>query len=433
MKRVGIVICNYNKEKEVVECIKAVLENKYTDYKIYVVDNASVDKSVERISAIKQGKDIELIVNKENLGGSGGFNTGLKKAYENGHEYLMCVDNDAILDEDCIGNMVEFLDKEPEVGIVAPKIYHLDAPGLIQQYGSFINYEDYYVDSIYLNHEEDGTLPEIVYSDAVPACALLIRRSVVEKIGFMPEENFLYWDDTEWCCRCTDAGYKVASIGCAAAAHAMGAKKEAVNTFPTYYAWRNWIVFYMKRLNKDRLDDMAEVFLNSIFEIVYEGTYRNEINISKTVMAAFDDAIHGVMGKAGEDRIFEVEKTYDGVGKVIADKKHIYIEENGFPLYAASLAEQIKEKNRTASVEIVTEKINIRKADSCVLALCESIFRLKELEENCYMCDLNGSVITSEEDLEKIINLPFAKKSFKAAFKPLFIRCANERRKEMIK
>ena len=83
MKKIGIVICNFNKVDKVLECIQCILENKFTDYDLYVVDNASTDDAPEAIKE-KYGDKVRLIVNKENLGGSGGFNTGLRAAYKEG-------------------------------------------------------------------------------------------------------------------------------------------------------------------------------------------------------------------------------------------------------------------------------------------------------------------------------------------------------------
>lgn len=81
MKRVGAVICNFNKKEDVLNCIQSVRESKYTDYDLYVVDNASSDGSAEAIRE-KYGSQVTVLVNAENLGGSGGFNTGLRKALE---------------------------------------------------------------------------------------------------------------------------------------------------------------------------------------------------------------------------------------------------------------------------------------------------------------------------------------------------------------
>lgn len=424
MEKIGVVICNFNKENDVLICIQSVLESKYEDYHVYVVDNASSDNSVKRIKE-SYGEDprLTLLVNQENLGGSGGFNTGLRMAVEKGHEYLMCVDNDAMLDENCIGSLYDFLEENGNVGIAAAKIYHTGMEDYVQQYGSFIDFENYQVNSIYLNHIEDGTMPEVVYSDAVPACALMIRASLVREIGVMPEENFLYWDDTEWCFRCRDAGYKVASVGAAMACHAMGAKKEDVNTFPTYYAWRNWIVFFLQHIPESQLEDMAEAFLGSIFEIAYAGLYRGEPNRSKTVMAALDDALHGVMGKAGPDRIFQIEKTYDGVRRAVAAGDSFHIEVNGYPLFAGDLKEDILAINPKAQVTMSTEEKCPE--DAIIFSVCESVFRQDDVSLNSYVIDLDENVLVDEEDAMMVINYNYSRRSFVFAQKPLFIRLAK--------
>ena len=116
MKRVGAVICNFNKKEDVLNCIQSVLESKYTDYDLYVVDNASSDGSAEAIRE-KYGSQVKVLVNAENLGGSGGFNTGLRKALEKGYEYLYCLDNDVLVDENAMGELVEFLDTHPDSGM----------------------------------------------------------------------------------------------------------------------------------------------------------------------------------------------------------------------------------------------------------------------------------------------------------------------------
>ena len=121
------------------------------------MDNASTDRSVEFITR-EYGDDprITLLVNEENLGGSGGFNTGVRRAVEKGHQYVMCVDNDALLDENCIGTLMEFLEEHPESGMAAAKIYHTELPEYVQNYGTFIDFQNYRVDSTYANYIEES-------------------------------------------------------------------------------------------------------------------------------------------------------------------------------------------------------------------------------------------------------------------------------------
>lgn len=110
-----------------------MLESKYTDYDLYVVDNASSDGSAEAIRE-KYGSQVTVLVNAENLGGSGGFNTGLRKALEKGYEYLYCLDNDVLVDENAMGELVEFLDTHPDSGMAGSRVYHMENPGVIQQF-----------------------------------------------------------------------------------------------------------------------------------------------------------------------------------------------------------------------------------------------------------------------------------------------------------
>lgn len=428
MKKIGIVICNYNKEKEVLECIQCVLESTFTDFDLYVVDNGSTDRSVERIRE-KYANEVTLLVNQENLGGSGGFNTGLRVVYEKGYPYVMCVDNDAMLDEDVVGNLYHFLESHEEAGMAGAKVYHLEAPDYVQQFGQKIDFQNFCTRVHYFNAIEDGTMPEYLYVDSVAACSLMVRRTVIERIGLMPEENFLYWDDTEWCYLCNHAGWKVASVGSAKALHAMGAKKESVNTFPTYYAWRNWIVFFAKYTKEEELERMADNFLSALFEHVYEGLHTGNRNRVRTVMLAYDDAIHGVMGKAGENRIFDLDFNFTPYQQLLYDKKKIYIEENGY----LATAERIRELADHFGYDIIwTDK---KEKDSVTVSLCESIFKIEDLSRERVYVDINDCILATEEDVLDVINYPYSKRSFIFAQKPVFlegIRKLRERAKKKV-
>ena len=77
MKKIGIVICNYNKQDYIIRCIESVFASTIQDFDVYVVDNASTDASVKTIEEAF-GSKVQMIVNKENLGGSGGFHVGVE-------------------------------------------------------------------------------------------------------------------------------------------------------------------------------------------------------------------------------------------------------------------------------------------------------------------------------------------------------------------
>lgn len=419
MKKVGIVICNYNKADKVLDCIQCILESKFQNFDIYVVDNASVDNSVEAIKE-KYADKVTLLVNEENLGGSGGFNRGLRYAYNKGYKYLMCVDNDAMLDENAVGNLYNFLEEHDEVGMAGSKIYHLENPDYIQQFGQEIDFEYFCTVVPHLNIYEDNSMPDYLYVDSVAACSLMVRREIIDKIGFMPEENFLYWDDTEWCYLCNKVGMKVASVGTSKALHAMGAKNEAVNTFPTYYAWRNWIRFFAKYTDEKRLSKMADVFLNSIFQIVYEGLHNGEESRVKTVMLAYEDAINNVTGKAGENRIFEIDFNDKNYRKVFENSNTYYIEENGHEIAAQRLKSIALELGYDIDWEEEAEK-GVK-----VISLCNDIFEIDDMTREKIYIDINDCVFMDEDDAMDVINYNYSKKAFIFANKPVFLQKIRE-------
>ena len=318
MKTAAVCICNYNKRDMIAQCLQAVAEQRCTDYDVYVCDNHSTDgseKVIEDFIKKNKGLHIRLIRTDENLGGAGGFDTALRAALDadEKYKYLMCVDNDCLLDEGCVGKLAAFLDTHPDSGMAAAKIYFLDNPDLIQCYGLDISYDLCGTVSPYLGKLEDGSAPEVVYSDASPACALMIRTELAERIGRLPEENYIYWDDTTWCYRVRRAGYRIANVGAAMALHGLGQRAELRNTFGTYYAWRNQIRYFMQTTPEEKLPDVAIRILTDIY-LEAAGDYEcGKSERCAAVMAALDDAVHGVTGRARDGIIRDIASTESDV------------------------------------------------------------------------------------------------------------------------
>jgi len=438
MKSTGVVICNYNKSSYVVNCIQSVLESKNQDFDIFVVDNASTDDSVEQIKKHFSPDDVTLFVNESNLGGSGGFNTGIRYVVDKGYRYVWCLDNDVLVDENAFHELQVFLDNNESVGMAGSKIYHMQQPDIVQQYGITIDFNLFCVEANHLDELEDGSMPPIVYSDAVAACSVLVRCSLIREIGPMPEENFLYWDDTEWGMRCNLAGYKVASVGSSMVLHEMGAKKEEINTFATYYAWRNWIVFFMKYVSEDKLESMCNTFLKSVFEIIYSSKYHGEENKANTVMAAYDDAIHLNMGKASADKIFVLDKNETKLYSFMKDKKAITIIPATHYEFSLYIKEKLERINPDTVITILTpdeNSSNIMELNNLhssknhtVLRICDFIFGLDDLSCQDAYIDLDFNLFSTKEEALMILNYLYSRESFIFSQKPLFLRLVKKAR-----
>ena len=406
MKEIGIVICNYNKASYVCKCIETVLASDIDNFQVYVVDNASTDTSVEEIQK-NFGEQVEVIVNQENLGGSGGFNTGIKKVVESGHKYLMCLDNDVQVTKDAIRNLYEFLEEHKQVGMVGSKVYHLQEPEYVQQMGLYIHFDNFSAETIFADVQDNSQIPDVVYCDTVAACSLMMPVSVVKEVGMMPEDNFIYWDDMEWGYKVKLAGYQVAAYGKSKVYHEMSANVRRENTFSTYYLWRNRMHFFMKYTRKEQWERMSIYQLRSVFDSFYESMYREEHSQAQTIMAAFLDALMLIRGKADPSKILKNPQKKERFVALLESTDKIYVE-------AESLKEQIKCMKPDMQF---TEK---EEADIAIRS-CEYIMDVKDFSKEYVYVDAYWNVMADENDIEVVKEYAYSLQLFFYTYQGLFL------------
>lgn len=413
-RTIGIVICNYNKQDYIVNCIQSVFASSIDDFDVYVVDNASTDDSV---MCIKEafGDKISLVENKENLGGSGGFNRGLREALKKNYKYIMLMDNDIIADTKAIEELYHFMEQNQEVGMVGSKVYFMDYPDRIWGYGGTIDFEQYCQKDQYKNCTDAEGIPEVSYCDYVAACSLMARTEAILNVGLMPEENFIYWDDMEWGYRFKEAGYQVAVYGKSKIWHKAGGR-NAGNTFIHYYMWRNRLRFFLKALPAEKKEHFAETVLTEMFRMIYSVNLKGETNIVKTVMYAFDDAIHKVSGRAAENRILPRQKVPNRVQMALEKSENVLIEFDGnfeglgniirnihqfAPDMEITIAvgnEDMIEQVQRQFTECKVVAIYLPKDFEQHLVMCEHIFKITaDMPRNNYI-DAWCNMIFSEDD-----------------------------------
>lgn len=428
MNPVGVVICNFNKKDFVLECVQSVLESKTHNFDIYVVDNASTDGSVEALRET-YGDRITILANEENLGGSGGFNTGLRVVRDKGYEYFMCLDDDALVDENAIQVLYEYMEANADVGMAGCRVYHRQMPDYIQQCGLYIDFEHYTAQTIGADQIEDGTLPEVIECDTVATCAVMVRGSVVRETdaGIMPEDNFIYWDDMEWGHRIHLAGYRVVTLAASKALHQMAANTKRPNTFINYYMWRNRTNFFMRYTPEEKLEEMSAQVLGSIFDSLYESMFREEHNVMQTISYAYQDALTGVRGKAAEYKILPNDANDDKLIAFIKSKKSYCI------LAGDRQEDSIYLKNFIESVNPEIEKMAEGEEADAVFRLCPYIFHVRDLSRKEIYIDEDRNCIITEEDVQVCRNYEYSKLLFIYLNQGVFLAAARRMRAEGVK
>lgn len=198
--KITAVVVTFNRLellKQGIECLRK--QQKLTG--IIVVNNGSTDGTREWLNA-QPGL---LVVHQDNVGGSGGFYTGIERAYSEGADWIWCMDDDVFPRPDCLDRLLPYTDR-PEVGILSPRRL-LEGKVFTHEFRHF-NFTNP-VGSLHgrkLAKQQVNQATEIVGADFEGP---FISRRVVEKIGLPNRELFIFCDDTDYCLRAHLAGFKL--------------------------------------------------------------------------------------------------------------------------------------------------------------------------------------------------------------------------------
>jgi GT2 family glycosyltransferase len=238
---VYIIILNWNGWHDTVACVESCRKLTWRNYRILVVDNASSDGSEEILR--KRLADVEIIQTGANLGFAGGNNVGIRHALDSGGDYVWLLNNDAEAAPEALTALVEEMEREPSAGIAGSKIYFHDDPRRIWFAGG-----SWEKGRLRLRHRGANRLDEGQYDEggeigSVSGCSMLVRSAAIREIGLMEESYFLYWEDTEWCARGREKGYRVLFVPASHIWHKVSASAGQGSFSQHYYSTRNGFRF----------------------------------------------------------------------------------------------------------------------------------------------------------------------------------------------
>lgn len=209
MEKIMIILLNYNNYKDTIECVNSIKQNTSENnfiYEIVVVDNKSTNESV---SKLKEIEGITLIEASENAGFSAGNNIGIRYALDKKSEYILLLNNDTIITKDSIDKMFFELKKHSEIGIMSARIMYASDKSLINCCGGKIDYFKGTAVIYNKGKEYKKDKQEFIFTKFVTGCCMLMKSSLIEEIGFLPDEYFMYYEDVDFCAKVQQKGYKI--------------------------------------------------------------------------------------------------------------------------------------------------------------------------------------------------------------------------------
>lgn len=201
MKKIAIIALGWNKLETTTKLFLDSLYN-YTDENIFdliFVDNGSIDGTADYVREYARAKNnIVLIANEENLGYSKGNNQGLEYIKDKDYEYVGLLNNDILFTPDWLENIFICFESDSQLGMVSPK----------GQNGKKFTKDNYL--KKYKKHL--SKYKDLCYYTTEPLfCCVIIKKEVIDKIGFMDEAfTPAFWEDNDYCFRAMYAGYSLA-------------------------------------------------------------------------------------------------------------------------------------------------------------------------------------------------------------------------------
>lgn len=248
--KVSVIILNYQGKDIIENCIKSVINNRYKNIEIILIDNNSTDGSFEVANTLLNGYENKIIIkNEKNLGFTKGYNIGM--AHASGELFLL-LNNDIVLDEYSIESYVKFFETNENVGLAEgriinklPNIYGFTSnPNIVSIFG-LLHEES--------SPKEDGEQYRNIKRMYCPIGVWpMIRKDVYNIIGGYDEDFFMVEEIRDLAARVWISGYEVGYVYNAVVYHIgrlTGVKKNYSNNISDillFHATKNSIMFYLK-------------------------------------------------------------------------------------------------------------------------------------------------------------------------------------------
>jgi GT2 family glycosyltransferase len=238
-RSVAVVIVNWQRPEDTLECIQSVLDSQGASVNVLVVDNGSGDDSVQRISA--KYPNIEIIELQQNLGFAGGYNAGIARAIETEAANIFLLNNDAIVEPDTINTLLI-----TPWNVAVPKIVYYNQPERIWAAGA--RWRSFPPAVVMIGYQKrDGASYEVSYPlEYATGCALMIRREVLKCIEGFDIEFENYMEDYDFTYRVRAAGFTMGYVPEARVRHKVSQSLGQASPQRWRYLGRNTVFFYRK-------------------------------------------------------------------------------------------------------------------------------------------------------------------------------------------
>jgi len=214
--KLSIIIVSWNVREDVLDCLRSIGRNPATDpFEVILVDNASSDGTVEEVRATYA--DVTVVANTENRGFAGANNQALDVAKG---EYLLLLNPDTLVHPGALDLLLRFMDSHPDVGACGPRLLNSDGTTQLSVRhfptirAALYRHSALRYTRLFRSEYERSLMKDFGHDvqtdvDVVKGAALMVRLSVLERVGCLDEVFFMYYEEADLCLRIQKAGCRV--------------------------------------------------------------------------------------------------------------------------------------------------------------------------------------------------------------------------------
>jgi hypothetical protein len=250
---VSVVVVNWNTQDILRDCLRSIYEQcSEIDLEVIVIDNASTDGSVEMVK--KDFPQVTLIENSKNRGFAAANNQGIDISKG---RYVLLLNSDTVVLDNAIAKTAAFADSHPEAAVVGCRVLNPDRtlqptcfmfPSILNMLLSSTYLYKLFPKNKFFGRERMTwwNRNDIREVDVVTGCFMLVRQDAIKKVGSMDEQYFMYGEETDWCYRFKQAGWKMLFTPCAEIIH-LGGQSAQKRATTMVVQLRKSILQFMKK------------------------------------------------------------------------------------------------------------------------------------------------------------------------------------------
>lgn len=244
--KIAAVIVTYNRLEKLKKSLHSYESQIHKPDYMVIVDNASTDGTANWLEEWRNSRheyQVEVISTDKNLGGSGGFYLGEKRAMELPVDWIMLSDDDAYLAEDYIQGLVQYIENHNGDNISA-------ICGAVEQNGSYCSNQRRLYKKIKWQLEFLYNVPaeyykeEVIYIDNASYVGIMINKKKLAQVGLVDKDFFIWWDDTEHLMRLRNAGSIICIPNCVIR-HDVELSNDSLS-WKSYYGARNKLISHKR-------------------------------------------------------------------------------------------------------------------------------------------------------------------------------------------